>query len=295
MRTSRPARRQPVRRVAGVPGSHTDVRLSAGALAESKDAVPRPEAMLDVDPPDDQELPSRLRRALLSMFKKVGAWSVLTAVGAAVGAVVGFYFSDRMADIEENAQTSERLDQAQEMLRSADLGDQLTGIAELQRLAEDKSTEVRRIAVDRIATFIRLNAKVNDSACGTQAVVGVAGPALMAIGKLNNGDIGTVNLSATCMEGVKISDANLSGVNFTNTNLRGANFIEVDLSRVRFDLADLTGTEFILVDLTSAVFCFTDISAAEFRSGSFVDTALDERQNAAIVHRSIDLSRLDEC
>lgn len=227
------------------------------------------------------------------MLRKVGTLAVVTAVATIVSTAINLYFTGRQVDLAERAQVYDRFDKAQTKLKSQDVSDQMSGIAELQRAVKGAPDDARLSAIDQLVIFLRLNAH-SDQTCGTSKIGDIANSALTAIGQLNNGHE-PIDLSNICLAGAKATDVNLSNVHFTNANLSGATFVATDLSNARFDLTKLTGTEFILVDLTSAVFCFADIADVDFRSGTFVHTALDVRGNPKLRERAIDLSQVRSC
>ncbi|HEX6359430.1 pentapeptide repeat-containing protein [Actinophytocola sp.] len=227
-------------------------------------------------------------------FKEYGT---AAALGSAITFAAGFYFDFIDVEMKSQEQAASRIRDAQEKLDSPTISDQLSGIDDFQRIAEDYPDHALKRAIDRIAVFLQLRTDVRkDPTCGSPDTTRLATSALKAIGELNDASVGIIDLRYTCLTNVDVAGLNLRDVDFAKANLSHAAFVETDLRGARFDYANLDGTQFAEVNLAASSLCYADFSHVDFRSGTILTDALvDTSTVESLAGGATDVSRTSPC
>ena len=139
-----------------------------------------------------------------------------------------------------------------DQLWSQDIGERISGIRKLERIAKDYPTEHWAI-MEELAEFIRIKAprqegeeerspEISEDIQAALTVIGQRDPEKDPQNKkldLSNTDIRGANLREGKLQGVNLRKANLQGVNFDLANLQGAILKEVNLQGASFYNANL--------------------------------------------------------
>jgi hypothetical protein len=265
-RASNPAVPRP-RNVAG--RAQGGLRLNSPNPSPTNSPSPSPSAPL-------------LTTGVWSRIGKVTTW--VGAVGVAVAAFTGVWFSYQQSRIAEQGQVTDRFAKAVEQLGSLGpdkIDVRLGGIYSLERLARDSRADQPAI-IEVLSAYVRGQAPASGSDssghghCEGDSDGSLAMPidiqaAVTVLGRRNPDADGPtihfkdseqppeVNLSASCLVLVRVVPAHLEHANLSHSDLRQAFLPDADLRGAHFGYATLTSAVLQSADLGSADLSYADL------------------------------------
>jgi hypothetical protein len=175
-----------------------------------------------------------------------------------------------------------------DQLWSKDLGECISGIRKLERIAKDYPTEHWAI-MEELAEFIRIRTRREGDEERSPKLPDDIQAALTVIGRREwNRPIQTLDLSNTDLRGANLNGANLRGVNFNGANLQKVKFIAANveratlkranleeaimhkaiLQRANLEEAKLQGADLDMTDLQEADLWSTNLQSARLRAAN---------------------------
>jgi hypothetical protein len=237
-----------------------------------------------------------------------GVRTGLVALGAAIIAGVGLYYTDRnyrhtkekdreAAEINREGQVTERYVQAIKLLASENMTERLGGIYSLERIMRDSEKDHWAV-VEVLASFIREHASISKTehrefTLDTPAEVPPqhVHAALSVLGRRPKRDEQfVIDLSFTDLRGAILTGANCKNFNFRHCRLDGIHFEGANLERAHFGGATLRGAYLIRISGRKVGLARCDFEGANLRGSDLREAFLHGSKAKGASFKGCDLT-----
>lgn len=230
--------------------------------------------VVTVDSPDG--LTEFQRSQAISSARQLVLW-VAGGIIAVITLVLTWrrlHLDRRRADLDRDANFTDRYTEAIRQLGDEALPIRLGGIYALERIARDSERD-RQTILDVLLAFIRHFSPVHSDPQVTRADVSAAALVVGRVSQLFESQY-EVDLSDTFLSGVDFQGADFRFANFSNSDLSGANLNGANLVGARFARANLSKVKFNNANLLMASLWKSNLENSEMEETVLMSTVFDD-------------------